>query len=249
LHTETSDSLNYSASDQTVQSYIDSLMLDSGMSNAASKIRPQASAPDTQSLEPASKQSSRFIKQLELAQRNTSKSKVGQPSESVQQIPHWAMSSFKCLSFKVAGLKLAVPARFIRSMELLELEPINLASNDEDAPANSLVLGVALIPNAEQALVSTQIVDTAKVVMPERYDASMTEAYRHVLTFHHCAWALAIDSSGGELQLASKQVRWRSAHTRREWLAGTVVDKMCALIDIDVLDRQMLANAVLQGHD
>ena len=55
--------------------------------------------------------------------------------------------------------------------------------------------------------------------------------------------------SGGGIRLAAKQIRGRSAHTRREWLAGTVVDKMCALIDIDVLDRQMLANTVLQETD
>ena len=85
--------------------------------------------------------------------------------------------------------------------------------------------------------------------MPELYDISMTQSYRHVLTFHHYDWALAIDVSGGEIQLSSKQIRWRSKHTRREWLAGTVLNKMCALIDIDVLDRQMLANTVLLGAD
>ena len=149
----------------------------------------------------------------------------------------------------MAGLKLAVPARFIRSMEILELEPVNLASNDVHASINGIVLGTALIPEADQNLVAMPVLNTAKVVMPELYDISMTQSYRHVLTFHHCDWALAIDVSGGEIQLSSKQIRWRSTHTRREWLAGTVLDKMCALIDIDVLDRQMLANTVLLGAD
>lgn len=247
MHTDISDSRQDSSSDKAVQSYIDSLMLESAMP----KVADLASSPVEESLDvtPVSKQSAKFIKQLELAQRQSSKSKISDNLERAQQIPNWAMSSFTCLSFKVAGLKLAVPARFIRSMEILELEPVNVASNDENDSVNGIVLGTALIPEADQNLVAMPVLNTAKVVMPERYDVSMTESYRHVLTFHHCAWALAIDVSGGEIQLSSKQIRWRSAHTRREWLAGTVVDKMCALIDIDVLDRQMLANTVLQETD
>ena len=247
MHTDISDSRQDSSSDKAVQSYIDSLMLEAEMP----KVADLASSPVEEPLEVrrVSKQSAKFIKQLELAQRQSSKSKISDDLERAQQIPNWAMSSFSCLSFKVAGLKLAVPARFIRSMEILELEPVNVASNDENDSVNGIVLGTALIPEADQNLVAMPVLNTAKVVMPERYDVSMTESYRHVLTFHHCAWALAIDVSGGEIQLSSKQIRWRSAHTRREWLAGTVVDKMCALIDIDVLDRQMLANTVLQGAD
>ena len=248
MHTDISDSRHDSSSDKAVQSYIDSLMQESAGTKAADSA---LSSPRAESLDspPVSKQSAKFIKQLELAQRQSLKPKVSHNHEGTQQIPNWAMSSFICLSFKVAGLKLAIPARFIRSMEILELEPVNLASNDEDTSAKGIILGAALIPDAEHNLVSMPVLNTAKVVMPERYDVSMTETYRHVLTFHHCAWALAIDASGGEIQLASKQIRWRSTHTRREWLAGTVVDKMCALIDIDVLDRQMLANTVLQEID
>ena len=32
-------------------------------------------------------------------------------------------------------------------------------------------------------------------------------------------------------------------------VAGTVVDKMCALIDIDLLNRQMMADAILMESD
>ena len=247
MHTDISDSRKDSSSDITVQSYIDSLMLEAAMP----KVADLASSPVEKPLEvtPASKQSAKFIKQLELAQRQSSKSNMSDELERTQQIPNWAMSSFTCLSFKVAGLKLAIPARFIRSMEILELEQVNFASNDENISVNGIVLGTALIPELDQNLVPMPVLNTAKVVMPERYDVSMTESYRHALTFHHCAWALAIDVSCGEIQLSSKQIRWRSVHTRREWLAGTVADKMCALIDIDVLDRQMLANTVLHGAD
>jgi len=33
------------------------------------------------------------------------------------------------------------------------------------------------------------------------------------------------------LRLTPDQVRWRTERTRRRWLAGTVIEHMCALID------------------
>jgi purine-binding chemotaxis protein CheW len=70
-----------------------------------------------------------------------------------------------------------------------------------------------------------------------------------VLTLKNCDWSIAVDSIGGEIGLTPQNVRWRSEHTRREWLAGTVVDKMCALIDIDLLNRQMMADSILLESD
>ena len=164
MHTDISDSRQDSSSDKAVQSYIDSLMLEAAMP----KVADLASSSLEESLDvtPVSNQSAKFIKQLELAQRQSSKSKISDNLERAQQIPNWAMSSFSCLSFKVAGLKLAVPARFIRSMEVLELEPVNVASNDENDSVNGIVLGTALIPEADQNLVAMPVLNTAKVVMP-----------------------------------------------------------------------------------
>jgi len=81
--------------------------------------------------------------------------------------------------------------------------------------------------------------------MPERYQPDMIENYRYVLVIPGCNWGLAVDSVGGVLDLQPEQVRWRSVHTRREWLAGTVVDKMCALIDVEALNRHFLADEIL----
>ena len=180
MHTDISDSRQDSSSDKAVQSYIDSLMLEAEVPKLANLAT--SSNQESVDITPVSKQSAKFIKQLELAQRQFKKSKISDDHEWVQKIPNWAISSFTCLSFKVAGLKLAVPARFIRSMEILELEPVNLASNDVHASINGIVLGTALIPEADQNLVAMPVLNTAKVVMPELYDISMTPVSNTHLT-------------------------------------------------------------------
>ena len=92
------------------------------------------------------------------------------------------------------------------------------------------------------------IVDTAKLVMPERYDNNMVSNYRQVLLIRDMDWCFAVDSIGGEMDINVSEVRWRSQHTRREWLAGTIIEKMCAIVDVDALHRLLLAASVL-GDD
>ena len=168
--------------------------------------------------------------------------------------PLWAADRFSCQGFNVGGLKLAIPAEYIAGMQALELVPA--ASNDpgpasaaaETVPGSGLTmhyLGQLRLHEDGSPGALVDVLDTARLVMPERYDASMTEAYRYVLTLRDCDWCIAVDSIAGELSFDAGRVRWRSAHTRREWLAGTVVDKMCALVDIDALNRHRLADRVM----
>ncbi len=193
-----------------------------------------------------------FLKQLEAAQRR-GRSKVGAVTDAVKvdNRPAWGRQGFRCLAFNVSGLKLAVPVHFIDGMQPLDLLP---SSVQAAAPANSvvqgaLVLGQIKVNHGDDESQSFAVLDTARLVMPERYDNAMKESYRYVLTLKNCDWSIAVDSIGGEIALSPQNVRWRSEHTRREWLAGTVVDKMCALIDIDLLNRQMMADAILMGDD
>jgi hypothetical protein len=119
----------------------------------------------------------------------------------------------------------------------------------EASSSNPLILGQMKLDRGEDAQPFCAVLDTARLVMPERYDNGMQESYRYILTLKNCDWSIAVDSIGGEIGLTPQNVRWRSEHTRREWLAGTVVDKMCALIDIDLLNRQMMADAILMESD
>jgi purine-binding chemotaxis protein CheW len=159
------------------------------------------------------------------------------------------------LAFNVSGLKLAVPVQFVDSMQPLDLISVATSSSEtslskgEASSSNPLILGQMKVDRGEDAQPFCAVLDTARLVMPERYDNGMQESYRYILTLKNCDWSIAVDSIGGEIGLTPQNVRWRSEHTRREWLAGTVVDKMCALIDIDLLNRQMMADAILMESD
>ena len=207
---------------------------------------------DSASLEAA--RSNPFLKQLEAAQRRGSAklgvdangSKVG--GSKVDNRPAWGREHFRCLAFNVSGLKLAVPVQFIDGMQPLDL--IAAAPSLGDAStSNALILGQMKVDRDAEDQSFCTVLDTARLVMPERYDSGMKESYRYILTLKNCDWSIAVDSIGGEIGLSPQNVRWRSEHTRREWLAGTVVDKMCALIDIDLLNRQMMADAILMESD
>ena len=207
---------------------------------------------DSASLEAA--RNNPFLKQLEAAQRrgraklgvDANGSKVG--GSKVDNRPAWGREDFRCLAFNVSGLKLAVPVQFIDGMQPLDLIAATPSLGDAST-SNALILGQMKVDRDAENQSFCTVLDTARLVMPERYDSGMKESYRYILTLKNCDWSIAVDSIGGEIGLSPQNVRWRSEHTRREWLAGTVVDKMCALIDIDLLNRQMLADAILVESD
>ena len=207
---------------------------------------------DSASLEAA--RNNPFLKQLEAAQRrgraklgvDANGSKVG--GSKVDNRPAWGRENFRCLAFNVSGLKLAVPVQFIDGMQPLDLIAATPPLGEASA-SNALILGQMKVDRDAEDQSFCAVLDTARLVMPERYDNGMKESYRYILTLKNCDWSIAVDSIGGEIGLSPQNVRWRSEHTRREWLAGTVVDKMCALIDIDLLNRQMLADAILVESD
>ena len=207
---------------------------------------------DSASVEAA--RSNPFLKQLEAAQRRGSAklgvdangSKVG--GSKVDNRPAWGREHFRCLAFNVSGLKLAVPVQFIDGMQPLDLIAATPSLGDAST-SNALILGQMKVDRDAEDQSFCTVLDTARLVMPERYDSGMKESYRYILTLKNCDWSIAVDSIGGEIGLSPQNVRWRSEHTRREWLAGTVVDKMCALIDIDLLNRQMMADAILMESD
>lgn len=65
--------------------------------------------------------------------------------------------------------------------------------------------------------------------------------YRFVIRLDNSEWGLACDDVAQSFTLRPNEVRWRSARSKRPWLAGTVIDHMCALIDVrtmaDLLER------------
>lgn len=135
--------------------------------------------------------------------------------------PSWAQSHFEALLFSVGGLNLAVP--------LVELGTIYTLQQDDITPLFGQVdWFMGMLSGSGRSL---RVVDTAQVVMPERYQPEMRQNYRYVIALHGTDWGLAVDRVANALPMAPDQVRWRTARSQRPWLAGTVVEHMCALLD------------------
>ena len=150
--------------------------------------------------------------------------KEAEKTESL--IPSWANEPFQILLFEVAGLKLAVP--------LIELSGViewKDASITEMPGSADFYMGILQHLDYRVA-----VIDTAKMVFPvnkqsDLIDDNPKERVKHIVLIDDYRWGLACDKIGEVITLQPEEVRWRNSQTSRKWLAGTVIDHMCALLN------------------
>lgn len=140
--------------------------------------------------------------------------------------PAWAQERFECLLFKVKGLTLAVPLVELGGIIKIEDEPTPLFGQP------GWFLG--LIRNNQM---NVAMIDTAQWVLPPAIIDKNPEPYELIIRIHESHWGLACNQVDKSITLEPDQVRWRSSLTKRPWLAGTVIEHMCALIDVAAFDR------------
>lgn len=145
--------------------------------------------------------------------------------------PMWAQNTFDVLLFKVAGLTLAVP--------LIALGHIHRRSEQLTSVFAQADWFMGLQPSARGNI---RVVNTALLVMPERYKPEFAAAAKYIVTIDGLDWGLAVDSVETIAAVVPDEVTWRSERSKRPWLAGTVKTQLCALIDIPQLG-QLLQSA------
>lgn len=146
-------------------------------------------------------------------------------------LPDWAEAQFQCLIFTVHGLKLAVP-----------LERLNgiLTWSDEISPMPGHAPHFRGLLQAHD--VNVRVVDPAMLVMPEdrtppEIGEEGRETPKNIILIDDKKWGLAADNVSETVTLNPDEVRWRTARGTRKWLAGTVIEHMCALLDADEFAR------------
>ncbi|BFM16533.1 hypothetical protein R50073_27160 [Maricurvus nonylphenolicus] len=142
--------------------------------------------------------------------------------------PSWAQERFDVLLFDVAGLTLAVPL-----IALGQIQPLT----DELTPLFGQAdwfMGLQPTPVGK-----IRTVNTAKFVMPERYDESFLDSAKYVVSISGLPWGLAVDKVDQPITLDPDDVKWRGERSKRAWLAGTVKAHMCALIDIPMMGQML----------
>lgn len=146
-------------------------------------------------------------------------------------LPSWAQTRFDVLLFKVSGLTLAVPLIALGKIRPITGELIPLFGQAD------WFMGMQLTTTGK-----IYTVNTAKFVMPERYDENFAKNARYVISINGVPWGLAVDSINQPIRLTPEAVKWRTNRSKRPWLAGTIKEHMCALLDIPMIG-QILVDA------
>lgn len=155
------------------------------------------------------------------------------PELVLQGRPEWAQEPFECLLFDVAGLTLAVPLVCLGSIYPLEGQELTPLFGQPD-----WFLGI--LPCQAGNL---KVLDTARWVMPDRYRDDFREGLQYVISVQGYEWGLAVHQVSRSIRLNPDEVKWRSQRTQRPWLAGTVIEHMCALLDIASLAELIASGA------
>lgn len=148
-----------------------------------------------------------------------------QAQEWINGRPVWAQETFECLLFKVAGLTLAVPLTELGTVLTFDEELTPLFGQPD------WFLG--LLPSKTAGTV--RVMDTAKKVMPEKYTEEARENLKFVILMKNSDWGLACHEVAEAITLTPDEVRWRTGRSQRPWLAGTVINHMCAIMDVAAL--------------
>jgi len=80
------------------------------------------------------------------------------------------------------------------------------------------------------------VIDTARMVLPtnklEQFaEEDPRDRVNHIVLIDDYRWGLACDTIGEVITLKPDEVRWRTSKNSRNWLAGTVIEHMCALLN------------------
>lgn len=136
--------------------------------------------------------------------------------------PSWAAEPFECLLFDVAGLTLAVPLVCLGSI-------YSLAGQELTPLFGQPEWFLGILPSQAGNL---KVLDTARWVMPDRYRDDFRQGLQYVISVQGYEWGLAVHQVSRSLRLDPNEIKWRSHRGQRPWLAGTVIEHMCALLDV-----------------
>ncbi|MDH4133843.1 MAG: chemotaxis protein CheW [Gammaproteobacteria bacterium] len=146
--------------------------------------------------------------------------------------PAWAAEPFSCLILRVHGLSLVLPlTRLHRIVPWTEPTPIPGYAD--------WFLGV--LPE-ESTSGKLKIVDTARLVMPERVvPGDQRFPPQHIVIIGDGEWGLTCEDVSTTITLDPSEVQWRSRRTKRPWLAGTVIERLSAILDAERLAEILAA--------
>ena len=148
-------------------------------------------------------------------------------------LPSWSEEPFQALLFNVAGLTLAVP--------LVELNGVVEWTDSLTEMPGHADLYMGILRHLDNKVA---VVDTARLVFPSDKLKTLAgdepkDRVKRIVLIGDSKWGLACDEVHEVITLQPDDVRWRTDRTSRFWLLGTVIDKMCALLDVPGFARML----------
>ena len=136
----------------------------------------------------------------------------------------WRSQPFQALLMDIHGLQLAIPLQQLCGIrEWPDTELPRLPGKPD------WYLGLL---SADR--LHTQVVDPGHIVLPaEMRQRSATPAY--MVLIDDGRWAIACHAVSEVITLHPEDIKWRKIAGKRPWLAGTVLEKMCGILDIPAL--------------
>lgn len=136
--------------------------------------------------------------------------------------------SFDAVLFRLEGLQLAIPAKTMAQILVFPSEIVTSST------APSWYRGSFEHEGAE-----VKLVDAAPIVIPAHHRVRLQGVHRRerrrVILLAGGQWALCCEDDIDRVRLHADKIRWRTAQTKRPWLAGTVMEHMCGLLDVGAL--------------
>ncbi len=148
------------------------------------------------------------------------------------QTPVWGQQRFQSLMFSVTGLHLSVPLDKLNGVVPWEGDKV------KPMPGHSAAF-LGLYRHLGQ---NVKVIDLTRIVVPPAKQVDLKpadERVKHILLVDGGRWGLACDSINEIMELEPEDVRWRSSASKRSWLAGTVIDRLCALLELDALVKML----------
>lgn len=232
--------------EQTIQSYLDALLQDAAVELAAAEAESVAVPVVAETItvaEPAVMPVRAVVEPRLVApvviepppaivEPMVGTEAIIPPPPAAIETPAWREQPFEALLFDVGGLMLAVPLVSLGTIHPLETEITPLFGQPD------WFLGI--LPTQTGNL---KVLDTARWVMPERYQTELKDGLRFVISVEGYDWGMAVHGVSKSIRLTPDQIKWRSQAGKRPWLAGTVIEHMCALLDVSALATLIVSGA------
>ncbi len=213
--------------DGVLQDYLDQLLI------TATEVKPVAPSmepsPKADTLTPEAPVAPTVVEappELEpdvekVAEPSELQSSAGEGGAAVTDLNWNTSQGVECLIFKVSGLKLAIPLPLLGGVHRMDTEITPLFGQV------SWALGVWQSDDNRLS-----IVDSADLIMPERHIKLARDGFDYAIQLDRTPWALACQEICDTITLQKSSIKWRGEKGKRQWLAGTVISEMCALLDV-----------------